>query len=919
LAAFRSGEVIAGEEHVAGRIHISRAKLSTVAFEPLEHRRFLSSSGAGAIDPAFGADGISSMAIPGASFTNALDMAIQPDGKILVAGSAEFSSGTQDFALARFNANGSPDTSFGTDGVVLTSFSAPDAEANRIFLDGNQILVVGDANGNFALARYNANGSLDTTFGNGGTQTLALGSDDAKAFGVAVEPDGTIVLDGQSGGQQVLTGFNPDGSLDTAFGTNGTTLTNAPGFVPSIDPTTDGTGDTLDGSGGVRILHDGDLLVVSNEADTDGSGRVDFTYYHPDGTLLAFDRGADQDSAPDVVGFAFSGHGKILTFSSDGTDTLQRYNPDASLDTTFGADGTAVSSLDWGADGAIEPNGQIVVAGAASVGENEGVAVARYNPDGSIDSTFGTDGIVVSPSAGYAGAAAAVDTNGNIVAVGSDFGSTDATLTAVRYLGSVGVTPPAATLVSAPTLVHTGENQELLSITYSSSEAIDPNSLEDGNITVTKNDGSGDTLPTYYLSSTTSADGSITVLYQVQKDYSGHYFDALDNGSYTVSITDGAVYTLDGAPVAGGTLGTFNIDIAMPPGGITGPTASLDPTGISAVDVTDQTLAVTFSTPIGIDANSFGGDLTVTGPNGFNQDATYQGETSNADGTVTATYDLQHDDAHAAFTAADNGTYTVSIGADAVEDMDGNASVAGTLGTFRVSVPAVPADAVAPTATLQASNLTDNTQTSEQLKVTYTGPSVIAANTLDDNDILVTGPNGYSQNATFVSSTTNTDGSTTAIYSIPNVSYLYPIDPVPIASGSSSVKAATSGASAVKDLPILPFGGQLANGVYTVSVVAGQVNDLQGAAVAAATLGSFTVNQQPQTNPQPVPVIYDTSTISAIAGGKVTGEDPHLVALASTASNSSHATPTRAHADLPKSEHKHKKKKHHAAVVPKRL
>jgi uncharacterized delta-60 repeat protein len=891
------------------------------SLERLEQRQFLSGSSAGAIDPTFGQHGISSISIPGASYTNALDMAIEPDGKILVAGSAEFDSqvdsGTQDFALARFNADGSPDTSFGTDGVVLTDFSAPDAEANRILLDGNQILVVGDANGNFALARYNADGSLDTSFGNGGTQTLALGSDDAKAFGVAVESNGTIVVDGQSGGQLVLAGFNPDGSLDTAFGTGGKTITDAPGFVPSTDPTAgdtgDGTGDTLDGSGGVRVLHNGDLLVVSNEADTDWSGRVDFIYYNPDGTQAAFDRGADV-APTDVVGFAFSGGGKILTFSSDGTNTLQRYNPDATLDTTFGVDGTAASSLDFGADGTIEPNGQIVVAGAAWVGDSEGAAVARYNANGSVDSSFGTDGVVISPSAGYAGAAVGVDANGNVVTVGSNFGSTDATLTAVRYSGSVGVTPPVAALVSAPTLTHSGENQELLSVTYSSTEGIDPNSLEDGNITVTRNGGdnggSGDTLPTYYLSSTTNADGSITVVYQVQKDYSGHYFDALDNGSYSVSISDGAVYGFDGAPVAASTLGSFNINIATPVGGITGPTASLDSTGISSVDVTDQTLSVTFTTPIGIDANSFSGDLTVTGPNGFSQDATYQSETSNADGTVTATYDLQHDDAHAVFTAADNGTYTVSIGADAVEDMDGNASMAATIGTFRIAVPAVPANAVAPTATLTASNLTDNTWTSEILTVTYSGKSAIATNTLDDNDILVTGPNDYSQNASFVSSTTNSDGSTTAIYSLEN------FVPLEITTGgpagvSNSVSKSSSAVAVKNELPILSIGGGLANGVYTVSVVGGQVNDLPGAAVAAATLGTFTVNQQPWSSPVPPQGPHDPSIISEIAGGNGTSVDPHHMALTATASVPSKAT--RAHENLPK--HKHKKKKKHSAPV----
>jgi hypothetical protein len=197
---------------------------------------------------------------------------------------------------------------------------------------------------------------------------------------------------------------------------------------------------------------------------------------------------------------------------------------------------------------------------------------------------------------------------------------------------------------------------------------------------------------------------------------------------------------------------------------------------------------------------------------------------------------LQNADSHhAAFTAAENGTYTVGIGTDALEDMDGNASVAGTIGTFKVAVPAVPVGAVAPTATLKASTLTDNTQTSELLSVTYSGASAIASNTLDDNDILVTGPSGYSQNATFVSSTTNPDGSTTAIYSVENfVPYEFVTgDPIPVSSGASNVPVSSSAVAVKKELTLYPSGSALANGVYSVSVVAGQVNDVQGAAVAA--------------------------------------------------------------------------------------
>ncbi len=912
-------------------------------FESLERRQLLSASLSGALDTAFGSSGIASVSVSGADYTNVLDMAIQPDGKILVAGSVEFSSGTQDIALVRFNANGTPDNSFGTDGVVLTDLSAPDAEGNRIILDGEKILVVGDANGDFAIARYNSDGSADKTFNGTGSETIDMGSDDDKAFGAVVEPNGRIVVEGQSGGQLALVGLKDDGSIDTAFGSSGKIYQDAPGFTASTDPTTDGTGNTLDGSGGIRTLSNGNLLVVSNEWDSDGSGRVDFAYYTASGSLVAFDRGADQSNGPDVVGFAFPGGGKVLTFSSDGTDTLQRYNADASLDTTFGDSGTVSSDLDWGADGTIEPNGQIVLAGTATIpGDTftEGVAVEKFNANGSVDNSFGVNGVVITPSAGDTAATAVVDPSGNIVVASTNFGSVDPTFTAVRYLASQGVSAPTATLASAPALVHSGENQELLSITYSDADNLDPNSLQDGNITVTRNDGSGETLPTYFLSSTQNSDGSYTVTYQVQKDYSGHYFDALDNGSYTVSIGGGDVYSLDGAAVAGGHLGTFNINIAAPAGGIAAPTGTLDATSINTVDVTDQTLSVTFNSSIGIDANSFGDGLEVTGPNGFDQYASYDSEQSNANGTVTATFDLTHDDQGGVFSSADNGKYTVSMDADTVEDMDGNQNAAATLGTFTVDVPNAPAGDTGPAATLtSAPPLTSTGTDGETLTVTYNGSYGVAANTLGDNNLLVTGPDSFSENANFISSTTNSDGSVTATYSVSGGYYFGGgVTPVVTSGGTGISNAGVVSAAAetkavnlttavkgiasstTNDLIPIDFGNSLANGTYTVSLVAGQVYDSKGASAAAATLGTFDVNLPPNSNPTPIhPIFFDSSAISNLAGGKSTNVDPHHVALASLASSkvTAKTTPTRAHANVVtgKHHHHHKKKIAPAAVT----
>ena len=110
----------------------------------------------------------------------------------------------------------------------------------------------------------------------------------------------------------------------------------------------------------------------------------------------------------------------------------------------------------------------------------------------------------------------------------------------------------------------------------------------------------------------------------------------------------------------------------------------------------------------------------------------------------------------------------------------------------------------------------------------------------------------------------------------------------------------------------------MANGVYTVSVIAGQVNDVQGGAVAAATLGTFTVNQATRNYVGPQGP-FDPSTISEIAAGNGTSVDAHHVALSAIASIPPKATPTRAHTNLPKHKHKHKKKKAVASAVVKKV
>jgi uncharacterized delta-60 repeat protein len=181
-------------------------------------------------------------------------VAIQGDGKIIAVGSGGPDS--DDFALARYNPNGSLDTSFSGDGKQLTDFGGLDA-ANAVALQGGKIVLAGSGSlggtggDDFALARYKPNGSLDATFSGDGKQTTDFGSADA-ANAVALQADGKIVAAGRGAGEGdfALARYRANGSLDTTFSADGQQTTNF-GFPTQIG-----------GASGVALQGDGKIVAV---------------------------------------------------------------------------------------------------------------------------------------------------------------------------------------------------------------------------------------------------------------------------------------------------------------------------------------------------------------------------------------------------------------------------------------------------------------------------------------------------------------------------------------------------------------------------------------------------------------------------------------------------------------------------------
>ncbi len=349
----------------------------------------------GELDPSFGTGGKVLTDIAPNGIAQAL--ALQPDGKIIAVGSAS-GSGESIFALARYNPDGSPDTTFGSGGVVTTDFSfsgvfGGGATAVALQPDGKIIAVGSSAFQNFALARYNPDGSLDSTFGSGGKVTTDFGFADASALAVTVDPDGKIRVAGVrrpfdlTSIDFALARFNADGSLDSTFG-----------------------------AGGKVVSPFGPLNGTSIFAER----------FEPDGKILA-------------AGIAFA---NFAPFGSNGDFALARYNADGSVDTGFGTGGRLTTDFNGSDDEArgvaIQPDGKIVAAGSS--GAIPQFALARYNPDGSLDSSFGVGGKVttnVSPIAGNGARAVAIESGGDVLAAGSAFtgvafgGSDDFAL--VRY------------------------------------------------------------------------------------------------------------------------------------------------------------------------------------------------------------------------------------------------------------------------------------------------------------------------------------------------------------------------------------------------------------------------------------------------------------------------------------------------------
>jgi uncharacterized delta-60 repeat protein len=363
------------------------------------------------LDTTFGSGGLASVTLYYSSSANFPGMVLQPDGKIVAVAASQTSGAT--WSVTRTLPNGTPDTSFGSGGTVATTFTgATGGYANGVALqpDG-KIVVVGTVNGvssydAWGIARYNSDGSLDTGFGNHGLLLIKFTGEAGWLYDAAVLADGHILVSGmlQQPAGFAVARLTSSGQIDTTFGTNGYASINPdPG-----GPWTNTTGQAMIVQADGKILMTGiadfNYLAVSR---FNANGSVD-TAFGSSGTaripLSTLGTGFLSVSGNDL---AVQGDGKIVVVgqaahnsSSNNDFVVARLNPSGTLDTGF--NGTGVATLDFAGgndeaqDVAIQADGKIVLGGGAVVpGTGFFLALARFNADGTLDSTFGNNGTLL--------------------------------------------------------------------------------------------------------------------------------------------------------------------------------------------------------------------------------------------------------------------------------------------------------------------------------------------------------------------------------------------------------------------------------------------------------------------------------------------------------------------------------------------
>jgi uncharacterized delta-60 repeat protein len=366
----------------------------------------------GSLDPTFGNGGkvLTDLGV-GAGVPS--DAVLQPNGDIVISGG---------FGVARYLPTGKLDTTFGSGGLASTGFAGGESGTGVALQPDGKIIWVG-SQGNpsfpaggtfsFAVARFTANGTLDTSFGTGGQASVeffAPPMQGAQEFAraVLVQPDGKILVAGSARQGQIrfapiqgaLARFNANGTLDTSFGTGGKILSSSGGI----------TALGLDAAGNIFTLPTRAEFSPTGQADT-GVTPAAITASSHGGSSIFLPSG--QFVQANTIGVA----------KHDVDVQVQRFNADGSIASASPAfDYSGAAGLDQAIDSAgavaVQANGQAVAGGAHFLSTSP-FGLARVNPDGTLDAGFGSGGVLTTTFNGdEAVGAVVIQPDGKIIAAG---------------------------------------------------------------------------------------------------------------------------------------------------------------------------------------------------------------------------------------------------------------------------------------------------------------------------------------------------------------------------------------------------------------------------------------------------------------------------------------------------------------------
>ena len=417
----------------------------------------------GGLDLTFGSGG--KVVTNTGGIDQAAGIALQDDGKAVVVG------GVSNVTVARYNRDGSLDSTFDSDGLVFTDFGSSSDAGRAIAIQPDGKIVIAATHGccnsvGIGLARYNSDGSPDPSFGTGGKVTAPAGADYAQA--IALQPDGKLLVGGSRGLSPFIARVEPGGLLDQSFGTGGVVMpfSGEQGEVTGLAVLSDGR----IVAGGSRLsccgTHD-DFQVIRLNA----SGSTD-TSFGPasNGRALADFQSGSFDNA---FGLAMQADGRIVLAGSTQVGSqpydfaVARFTAGGTLDPSFGTGGVVTTDRGAGEQGravGITPGGQIIVAGQSTGDSASDFMIAAYTTEGVLDAGFGTGGAVTTDfqSTDDKALAVAVGPNGKITAGGYTFGFQRLGL--ARYFsGSFG---PTATSPGAPTSVAAAAGDARASVSW---------------------------------------------------------------------------------------------------------------------------------------------------------------------------------------------------------------------------------------------------------------------------------------------------------------------------------------------------------------------------------------------------------------------------------------------------------------------